>query len=53
MADWCTNAAIASAMVVGTDTVEQNVTAIFQKLGVGDSADHHRQGLAVLAWLQH
>lgn len=52
MAEGRTNAAIATAMVVGTGAVEKNVTSIFQKLGLDDSGNDHRRVLAVLAWLQ-
>ena len=47
-----TNAAIASALVIGVGAVEKNVTSIFQKLGLDDSGSDHRRVLAVLAWLQ-
>lgn len=53
MGEGRTNAAIASAMVIGTGAVEKNVTSIFQKLGLDDSGTDHRRVLAVLAWLQH
>ncbi|HEY5320976.1 MAG TPA: response regulator transcription factor [Galbitalea sp.] len=53
MGEGRTNAAIASAMVIGTGAVEKNVTSIFQKLGLDDSGSDHRRVLAVLAWLQH
>ncbi len=52
MAEGRSNAAIASALVIGTGAVEKNVTAIFQKLGLDDSGTDHRRVLAVLAWLQ-
>jgi DNA-binding NarL/FixJ family response regulator len=52
MASGRTNAAIATALVIGTGAVEKNVTAIFQKLGLDDSGSDHRRVLAVLAWLQ-
>jgi DNA-binding NarL/FixJ family response regulator len=52
MAEGRTNAAIASALVIGTGAVEKNVTAIFQKLGLDDSGTDHRRVLAVLTWLQ-
>ncbi|MGV8884801.1 MAG: response regulator transcription factor [Microbacteriaceae bacterium] len=52
MAEGRTNAAIASALVIGTGAVEKNVTAIFQKLGLDDSGSDHRRVLAVLTWLQ-
>lgn len=52
MAEGRTNAAIATAMVVGVGAVEKNVTSIFQKLALDDSGSDHRRVLAVLAWLQ-
>lgn len=52
MAEGRTNAAIASALVIGVGAVEKNVTAIFHKLGLDDSGSDHRRVLAVLAWLQ-
>ena len=53
MAEGRTNAAIASAMFVGTGAVEKNVTSIFQKLALDDSGTDHRRVLAVLAYLQN
>jgi DNA-binding NarL/FixJ family response regulator len=52
MGEGRTNAAIASALFIGTGAVEKNVTSIFQKLGLDDSGSDHRRVLAVLAWLQ-
>jgi len=52
MAEGRTNAAIGTALVIGTGAVEKNVTSIFQKLGLDDSGTDHRRVLAVLAWLQ-
>jgi DNA-binding NarL/FixJ family response regulator len=52
MGEGRTNAAIASALFIGTGAVEKNVTSIFQKLGLDDSGNDHRRVLAVLAWLQ-
>ncbi len=52
MAEGRTNAAIASALFIGTGAVEKNVTSIFQKLGLEDSGTDHRRVLAVLTWLQ-
>jgi DNA-binding NarL/FixJ family response regulator len=52
MGEGRTNAAIATALVIGTGAVEKNVTSIFQKLGLDDSGSDHRRVLAVLAWLQ-
>ncbi|KQO84313.1 MULTISPECIES: response regulator transcription factor [unclassified Frigoribacterium] len=53
MAEGRTNAAIASALVIGTGAVEKNVTSIFQKLLLEDSGTDHRRVLAVLAYLQN
>jgi DNA-binding NarL/FixJ family response regulator len=52
MGEGRTNAAISSALFIGTGAVEKNVTSIFQKLGLDDSGSDHRRVLAVLAWLQ-
>jgi len=52
MGEGRTNAAISSALFIGTGAVEKNVTSIFQKLGLDDSGTDHRRVLAVLAWLQ-
>jgi DNA-binding NarL/FixJ family response regulator len=52
MGEGRTNAAIASALFIGTGAVEKNVTSIFQKLGLDDSGTDHRRVLAVLAYLQ-
>jgi DNA-binding NarL/FixJ family response regulator len=52
MGEGRTNAAVASALFIGTGAVEKNVTSIFQKLGLDDSGTDHRRVLAVLAWLQ-
>ena len=52
MAEGRTNAAIASALVIGVGAVEKNVTAIFAKLGLEDSGTDHRRVLAVITWLQ-
>ena len=52
MAEGRTNAAIGSALFIGTGAVEKNVTSIFQKLGLEDSGTDHRRVLAVLAYLQ-
>jgi len=52
MGEGRTNAAIATALVIGTGAVEKNVTSIFQELGLDDSGSDHRRVLAVLAWLQ-
>ena len=47
-----TNAAIASALIIGTGAVEKNVPSIFQALEFDDSGNDHRRVLAALAWLQ-
>jgi DNA-binding NarL/FixJ family response regulator len=52
MAEGRTNAAIASALFIGTGAVEKNVTSIFAKLALEDSGSDHRRVLAVLAYLQ-
>jgi DNA-binding NarL/FixJ family response regulator len=52
MAEGRTNAAIASALFIGTGAVEKNVTSIFGKLALEDSGSDHRRVLAVLAFLQ-
>lgn len=52
MAEGRTNAAIATALVVGTGAVRKNVTSSFQKLGLDDARNNHRRVLAVLARLQ-
>jgi len=52
MAEGRTNAAIASALFIGTGAVEKNVTSIFGKLALEDSGNDHRRVLAVLAYLQ-
>ena len=52
MGEGRTNAAISSALFIGTGAVEKNVTSIFQKLGLEGSGTDHRRVLAVLAWLQ-
>ncbi len=52
MAEGRTNAAIATALFIGTGAVEKNVTSIFGKLGLEDSGIDHRRVLAVLAYLQ-
>ena len=52
MAEGRTNASIAERLHIGVGAVEKNVTAIFQKLGLEESASDHRRVLAVLAFLQ-
>jgi len=52
MAQGRSNQAIAEELVVGAKTVESHVRAIFQKLGVEESATGNRRVRAVLRWLQ-
>ena len=49
MAEGRTNHAIAEHLFVSERTVESHVRRILLKLGVPDSADHHKRVLAVLA----
>jgi DNA-binding NarL/FixJ family response regulator len=53
IAEGRSNASIADRLVIGTGAVEKNVSAIFAKLGLAESASDHRRVLAVLAYLQH
>ena len=52
IAEGRSNASIAEHLVIGTGAVEKNVSAIFSKLGLAESASDHRRVLAVLAYLQ-
>ena len=52
MAEGRSNASIASRLFIGVGAVEKNVTAIFAKLGLEESATEHRRVLAVIAYLQ-
>ena len=52
IAEGRSNASIAEQLVIGTGAVEKNVSAIFAKLGLAESASDHRRVLAVLAYLQ-
>lgn len=52
MAEGRSNTTIATLLHIGVGAVEKNVTAIFQKLGLEESASDHRRVLAVLAYLQ-
>jgi DNA-binding NarL/FixJ family response regulator len=51
MAEGRSNAAIARELSVTSRAVERHVGSIFTKLGIGDSPDHSRRVLAVLAYL--
>ena len=51
MAEGRSNTAIAATLHIGVGAVEKNVTSIFGKLGLPESAEDHRRVLAVLAWL--
>ena len=52
IAEGRSNASIAERLVIGVGAVEKNVSAIFSKLGLAESASDHRRVLAVLAYLQ-
>ena len=52
IAEGRSNANIAERLVIGVGAVEKNVSAIFAKLGLAESASDHRRVLAVLAFLQ-
>jgi DNA-binding NarL/FixJ family response regulator len=52
IAEGRSNASIAERLVIGVGAVEKNVSAIFSKLGLAESASDHRRVLAVLAFLQ-
>jgi DNA-binding NarL/FixJ family response regulator len=52
MAEGRSNASIASRLFIGVGAVEKNVSAIFAKLGLEESATEHRRVLAVIAYLQ-
>ncbi|QIG40533.1 response regulator transcription factor [Microbacterium sp. 4R-513] len=53
MAEGRSNSAIAERLFIGVGAVEKNISSIFLKLGLEDSATEHRRVLAVLAFLQH
>jgi DNA-binding NarL/FixJ family response regulator len=52
MAEGKSNHGIAEALVVTEAAVEKHVTAIFQKLGLGQTPSEHRRVLAVLTYLR-
>lgn len=52
MAEGRSNASIAARLFIGVGAVEKNVSAIFSKLGLEESATEHRRVLAVIAYLQ-
>jgi len=52
MAEGRSNASIAARLFIGVGAVEKNVSAIFAKLGLEESATEHRRVLAVIAYLQ-
>jgi DNA-binding NarL/FixJ family response regulator len=52
MAEGRSNGSIAARLFIGVGAVEKNVSAIFGKLGLEESATEHRRVLAVIAYLQ-
>ncbi len=52
MAEGKSNPEIGAALVVSAGAVEKHISAIFQKLGLTDTASGHRRVLAVLTWLR-
>lgn len=52
MAEGRSNGTIAERLFIGVGAVEKNVSAIFTKLGLGESPSDHRRVLAVLRYLQ-
>ena len=52
LAEGHSNGAIASRLFLSPKTIETHVSQIFLKLGIGESSDHHRRVLAVLAFLR-
>jgi DNA-binding NarL/FixJ family response regulator len=52
MAEGRSNAAIATALVVGAGAVEKHVNSIFTKLDLAATGDDNRRVLAVLRWLE-
>ena len=52
IAEGRSNANIAERLVIGVGAVDKNVSAIFAKLGLAESASDNRRVLAVLAYLQ-
>jgi DNA-binding NarL/FixJ family response regulator len=51
MAEGHTNEAIGERLHISPKTIEANVTAIFEKLGIGEVAGGHKRVLAVIAYL--
>lgn len=52
MAEGRSNAAIPARLFVTEKAVSKHIAAVFTKLGLGLSENHHRRGLAVLAYLE-
>jgi DNA-binding NarL/FixJ family response regulator len=52
MAEGRSNAAICRTLFLSPKTVETHVRHILLKLGIGETGDHHRRVLAVLAYLR-
>ncbi|GIH19890.1 response regulator [Rugosimonospora africana] len=53
MAGGHSNAAIAARLVITEKSVSNLINALFAKLGLAPSGDHHRRVLAVLTYLDH
>jgi DNA-binding NarL/FixJ family response regulator len=52
LAEGCSNAGVASRIVVSQRSVEKHVTSIMAKLGLPSEPEAHRRVLAVLAYLE-
>jgi len=52
MAEGLSNQAICDRLVLSPKTVEAHVRGVFDKLALGESAEHHRRVLAVLTYLR-
>lgn len=51
VAEGRSNTSVAARLVVAERTVETHMRSIFRKLGIADTADHHRRVLAVLTYI--
>jgi len=52
LAEGCSNAGVASRIVITPRSVEKHVTSIMSKLGLPSEPEAHRRVLAVLAYLE-